>query len=141
MQFEQERLDELRLDQWRRHLHDRLVGEHELALGDRPYLAREPQRGEQRQERLVEHAERAQVVEGGVVEVEAFEVVERGIQAAGDEVAALGREMPGEQVEGGGLVETVRVVARRHRQLVQVDEQRGVGVVDPAHGRRPFRRA
>ena len=46
---QEEGLDELRFDQRGGRLDDRLVGEHELALGNRAHLAGEPQPGEHRQ--------------------------------------------------------------------------------------------
>jgi hypothetical protein len=49
--------------------------------------------------------------------------------------------MPREEVERRGLVEVVCVIARRHRQLVEVDEQCRVDVVDLAHGSTALRRA
>ena len=80
-----------------------------------------------------------QVREGVIVEMQLLEVVERGLEPARDEVAAPGWEVPDEQVERRGVVEIVRRGARRHRELVQVGEQRRVGIVDPGHRRRPIR--
>ena len=75
-EVEQRGLDQLGLEDRRRHLQQRLVGEHQGAFGHRPHLARESEAAKVVEEGGLEPAERAEVVEPRVGEAERAQVLE-----------------------------------------------------------------
>ena len=117
-------LDELRLEERRRYLEDRLVREEDRALAHRPHRpvsgGREPL-----EEGAAEEGGRLEVREVLVVERELAEEGEGFLDPGGDEVAEARRQGATEELKGRrALVEPLGEVALAHRQLVEVDQER-----------------
>ena len=125
---EQRRLDDLRLHHRRRHAHERLVREDDLALVHGPDVARETKC----RQYLVKEPdgrgrERGHGAEPGDLvgrEAQAFEVVERLGQAGRHQVAAARGQLAHEELERARGRVPGRLVARHHRQLVEVGGER-----------------
>jgi hypothetical protein len=118
------RLGQLGLGKGSGHLEERLVGEHQPALGDRPHVSRESQVPEQ-VERLVRVAvRRPKVLEVLVGEAKRLQEVEAVLQPAGDQEAPPVGKIPHEEAERGRGGHTPPEVTGGHVQLVEVGEQR-----------------
>ena len=138
---EQVRLGELCFRQGRLDGQQRLAGEGGRALGHRVDVAAEAQPAEPVEEARGEASAALQRRERLVPEAQPFEVGERVVEAAGQQVAAIRGQRAGEQLERGAGGQPVLGVGLQHRQLVEVREQRTARLVEAAAERRVLRRA
>ena len=67
--------------------------------------------------------ERSQVLELGRPEAHLGDQPKRRAEPTDDEPVAVGRELADEELEDGRIVAAELVIARRHRDLVEVDQQ------------------
>ncbi len=72
------------------------------------------------EEGVPEEPKRVEIVERASVEVKPLEVFQRFFDAACHQEVAVRGKLPDEQVECRLAVHAARVIARGHRQLVQV---------------------
>jgi hypothetical protein len=133
---QERRLDQLRLQQGAAHAQQRLVGKDDLALGHRVDVQRQPHRAERVEEGAREEgaavvaAQRLEVCEVVGLEAQRLEIRQRRLQPARHGVAAAEGGGAEVEVERGLLLSPPGApVAERHRELVEVGEERGAGGV------------
>jgi hypothetical protein len=132
-EVDEARLHQLRLRQRRDDAQQRLVGEHDLALGHGIEVAGEAEPGERAQEGRREALLRLQpddlvVAEGGVLQE-----VDRLLEAGGDQEVARQRQLAHEELEDGGLRHAGLFVGLHHVQLVEIGQQQAGGVGHRQH--------
>jgi hypothetical protein len=120
------RLHELRLDDRRGDLQERLVGEDRRSLGDGTDAAGEPELAQELEEGCVEAPERPQIADRVLGELEALEEVRNVLEASRDQERAMARKLPREQAERPRLVHPLAEVRGGHGDLVQVREECGI---------------
>ncbi len=111
---EQEGLRQLGLGKGGLHFQDGLVGKHGGPLGDSPDIAREAEVGQIVQKRPGKGPQRGQVVQGPFRKAQGFKVFEGGFQTRGQQVIAVFRKPPEEQVEHGRLLKILLQVGLHH---------------------------
>jgi len=122
---EQERLDDLCLDDRSGDAHQGRRGKRHRALGDGVDVAGEAQFGEIFEERGLEVAAALEVGEGLGREAQVIEVGERLLEAGDQQKAAVWRQAADVEVEGrNAIVHPLGEIARRHGELVEVGGQR-----------------
>ena len=124
--IEQQGLEQLPLDARRRHAQERFVLEDDRALRHRIDVPRKAQAREVVQERLLE-PDAVQVLELARAEPHRLDEREGRAGARRQEPLALRRQLPHEQLEHRHVVHAAAVIARGHRELVLVDQQRCLG--------------
>ena len=118
--------DELGLGQRRLHLQDGFVGEHRGALGDGMDVAGEVEVPQPVKKALGKFTQGGQITDIVYSEAQVFQVLEDGIEAAGQqEVAARGKAAH-EQAEYGRIQHAFLVIGLEHGQFVEIGEQRQV---------------
>ena len=141
---EEERLDDLRLDQRRAHPHERLTGEGHGALGNRVHVAGEEKPGQVLPEAggcPGEHGQAAEVVDAPAVEAHREQELDGLREAGRDQEAPVLRQLAHEELERADRRgETGVEIGRAHGELVEVRGDTGAsGVVqrvERAHPRR-----
>ena len=68
----------------------------------------------------------AQVADVFVREAQALQIIERRIHSGSHQVGALRRQVANEKLKRGTGIHAVLKIARRHRQLVQINQQRRI---------------
>ena len=116
--------DELRLRQRGGDAQNRFVGKQHRAFGHRVDVAGEAKLGEIIEQVLTEPAGALEPVDLGCREAQAFEIIERLLQAGRDEKAAAPRQIADEKLEDSGLGLTMVQVGLDHVDLVEVRQQR-----------------
>ncbi len=121
---DERRLDQLRLEQRRRHFQHRLVREEQRPLAHRANLTGEAQAPETVEEGGAEERSALQIGELVVVEAEVGEECQGVLDPGGDEIAPAGGQVAAEELEGRRLpVDALGEVALAHGQLVEVDQE------------------
>ena len=123
---EQQGLEDLGLDPRPGDAEQRLVREAHRPLGDRVDVAGEPEPRQVGEELLVE-AERAEIVELNLAEAKRTHEPQRGAEPRREQPRPVDREPAREELEDRRLVHAALVVARRHRELVLIGQQAGLG--------------
>jgi hypothetical protein len=122
---EQRRLQQLRLDDGRRHLQQRLVREQDGTLGDRADVPGEPQGGEIAQELRIEAAEGTEIAEVLGREAEGPRELQRMLEARRHHEGPRGRQPAGEEAERRRIPHAFSEEGGGHRELVQICEEGG----------------
>ena len=141
---EEERLDDLCLDQRRTHPHERLTGEGHGALGNRVHVAGEAKPGQVLPKAggcPGEHGQAAEVVDAPAVEAHREQELDGLREAGRDQEAPVLRQLAHEELERADRRgETGVEIGRAHGELVEVRGDTGAsGVVqrvERAHPRR-----
>ena len=119
-----ERLDELSLDERRGHLEHRLGREEDRPLGHRAYVSAEPEPPQPLQERRTKQSRRLEERKLVFAEPKPLEIVERVLDPGRDEVAPPVREAAAVELKRRlPLGHPLREIALAHRQLVEVEEE------------------
>ena len=123
-EIEQPGLDELSLGQRRVHGEQRLVGKERRALGQRVHAPGKAEPAQIVEKLGRESTQRLQVLDVRVLESQVFEVVERGIQAGGDQEVPIGRQASREELERRGRLHAVLQVCLEHGELIEIGGER-----------------
>ena len=115
--------DQLGLDHGRGDPHQRLAGEHHLALGHGPHLAGEAQAPSRSRKSAGNRPQPGQVVDVRGVEGPRLQPGQGVVEAGRHQEAPLGRQAAHEQLEGGLVVDAAGLVRGGHGELVQVGDQ------------------
>ncbi len=122
-------LDQLRLEDGSADLEQRLVGEEDGAFGEAADVPTETKGRERLEEFGSEASRRGEEGECRSVESEVLERLEEPCDPGSEQVAPAGRERPAGDLEGRRFAcESLGEVALRHRQLVEVDDERRFGL-------------
>ncbi len=119
-----QRLDELRLGDWRQHLQDGLIGEHHRAFRHGIDVACEAERLQPLEERLRELPQRPEVGDVVAAEAQPLESGEHAVEAASEQVIAPRWKPSHEKREHRLLLHAGGEIGLRHGQLVEVREER-----------------
>ena len=123
---QEQRLDELAREEIALDAQDRLARVHHRALRNGRKLARELDRRQPREQRRRADPRPLEVFQRRVAEPQAGQHLDGALEAGGDEVAPVRRQLAREELERDRLgVLALRHVGIGHRQLVLVDEQLG----------------
>ena len=106
----------------RAHLHHRLAGEEDAAIGNRAHRAGEAQLRQMVEELGLEETQRLQIFERHGLEVKILEDFEHALQSGRDHVSATGRKAAHPDIEGGDAVHPALEEGRRYREFVEVIE-------------------
>ena len=115
-------------------LYDRLPGEDDGPFVEGPYVPSEPVVPQELEEALIEHLQRAEVLDVIFLEVHVLDVLDDLLQSGEDGVSAVVGHLPEEHVEGRQVpLVGFEEVAVRHCQLIEVHDHRDVPSVAHAH--------
>ena len=129
--IDQIRLDDLGLDQGRRHLHHGLIRKEDLPLGHGRDIPGEAQRGQVGQEIAFKKAGLRQPVDLLVAEMKPGQRIHDRLKPGSHKIAPSGMG-PHEQGEGGRLIHMPVEVSGRHGQFIKIGKQ-GSGKLKITH--------
>jgi len=121
---DQPRFDQLRLRQRRGDADQRLVGKTDSALGDRMHVAGEAEAAQIIEQIFPEAAGAFEPVDLGGGELQRLEIIERVIEAGGEQEGAPRRQPPHEKLEHRLAVLATIQIGLDHVELVEIGEQR-----------------
>ena len=134
-EVEQRRFDQLRLHDGRAHAQERLIREHDRALGHAVDFPREAQRAQHVEKILVKEVQRPQIIEVLLGKMELIDIVDDGLRARHYRVSIV-FAVAKKQIEHGLVfAHAITVIPVHHRELVQVGHHGQVSCArDVSHG-------
>ena len=121
--IDDERLDHLRLPDRRRDFEKGLVGEDRGSFRDRKHVSGKAKVRQVVEQALGKHVQRPQIGDVVGAEAEACELVEKIVEATGEEEVAAFRQLADEEAERRGLAHAAGAIGAQHGEFIEIGEQ------------------
>src|SRR5262245_4014524 len=121
--IDDESFDQLSFDDRRSDLQHRFVSEINSPFGNRPYIAGKFKAAKVMQEIFTKKPLLRQIIEGGGIEGQGFEIFEHVLEAGGNEVAAVGRIGADKKTKRCLGHPLLAKIALRHGELVEIGKE------------------